>query len=45
MSLTGETFYEKTKGKDVRTSNILAAKVGFFEFDSFILDINMKTHR
>jgi hypothetical protein len=28
MTLTGETFYEKTKGKDVRTSNILAAKVG-----------------
>jgi T-complex protein 1 subunit delta len=26
MSFTGDTFYEKTKGKDVRTSNILAAK-------------------
>lgn len=25
---SGETYQERTKGKDVRTSNIVAAKVG-----------------
>jgi hypothetical protein len=27
MALSGETFQDRSKGKDVRTSNILAAKV------------------
>ena len=34
--LTGETFHEKTKGKDVRTSNLIAAKVRFVSFPLII---------
>jgi hypothetical protein len=42
MPLTGETFHEKTKGKDVRTSNIIAAKVSNFfkiEFQTTVIFI------
>ena len=28
---TGETFQERTKGKDVRTSNVVAAKVSYLQ--------------
>ena len=31
MALNGETFQDRSKGKDVRTSNILAAKVRFVD--------------
>lgn len=33
---TGETYQERTKGKDVRTSNIVAAKVGPLVSDSVL---------
>ena len=29
---SGETFQERSKGKDVRTSNVIAAKVSSIEF-------------
>ena len=33
----GETFNERSKGKDVRTSNVIAAKVGLIGFCKFLI--------
>jgi len=42
---TGETFHERTKGKDVRTSNIIAANVSLIHFNSIdrSIDWNFQT--